>query len=155
MISKYPFLLLRSIVCSSFRTAVILLKWKFRCAMEAGIFTSLINKIISRLTAGMPSIDLEGDFYSLCFFYSSSQANKATGSPRVKMLWGRGNKDYSLELSLKLSFKRPREKYRLQRNPTRFLYSKEKVFPFWCLKSSLQCWMSAWKFSDEIILRSV
>lgn len=88
-ISKYPFLLLLSTGCSSFRTAVISFKWKFRCAVEAGIFTSLINKIISRQTAGTPSIDSGGDFSSLFIFYPPSQANEATVSPRVKMLWGK------------------------------------------------------------------
>lgn len=90
--------------------------------------SSLTNKIISQQTAGMPSIDLEGDFYSLFGFYSPSQANKATLSPRVKMLWGSRNKGCSLELSLKLSFKRPREKYRLQRNLTRFFYIRRRKY---------------------------
>lgn len=129
--------------CCSYALVVPLsglrLSWlseNFRCAMEAGIVTSLITKIISRQTVGTPGIDLGGDFYSRFVFYPPSQANKATVSPRVKILWGSRNKEYSRELSLQLNFKRPREKYRLQRNPTRFLYSKEKVFPFWCLKSS-------------------
>lgn len=113
------------------------LKWEWRYAM---VFPSLINKIISWQVAGMPNFGMKNEFYSHSVFHPPHQANKATVGPRLKLL-EEAEIQCSLELRLKLSFKRPRETYGLQRrNLTGFLYSKEVVFPFWCLKFSLQCW---------------